>query len=133
MANDEFLKYITEVRMKDVQDIKTVQSFLENKYSEYNMRIYVNESYQVFEVCFKILFTVNGIHWKIEHSCECVHRNISISELNKMIDQIEKKIQASYNVKQIITKADNLIPMICPCCGGKITESKCEYCDTEFR
>lgn len=133
MANDEFLKYISEVRMKDFQDIETVQSFLENKYSEYNMQIYMCESYRVFEICFKMFFTVNGIHWKIEHSCEYVHRNISTSELNKMIDQIEKKIQASYNVKQIITKADGLIPMICPCCGGKITKSKCEYCDTEFR
>lgn len=34
--------------------------------------------------------------------------------------------------KEPILPPKKIIPLTCPCCGGKINNNKCIYCDTEF-
>lgn len=35
-------------------------------------------------------------------------------------------------IKNSILSPKKIIPLTCPCCGGKINNNRCIYCDTEF-
>lgn len=112
---------------------------IEDKYHEYNLRIYMNESLKFEECRFLISFFVNGLQYKLIHSCMSYRGEIASSEIDKMIELIESKINSKIDVKKVEVKAEDYKPVKCPCCGGTLnsisfcsndTYIKCEYCDT---
>lgn len=112
---------------------------IEDKYHEYNLRIYIDD-FPAFEECrLLMMFVANDIHWNLTHSCICYRGEIDTSEIDKMIELIEAKINSPIEVKKVEVKAEDYKPVKCPCCGGILnsisfcsndTYVKCEYCDT---
>ena len=120
-------------------NIRIVQDFLEEKYKRYDMRVLMDEL-PAFEECkFVMMFVANDIYWKLTHSCIDYRGEIASSEVGKMIELIEAKINSPIEVKKVEVKAEDYKPVKCPCCGGTINSIsfdgdnsyiKCEYCNT---
>ena len=119
--------------------IIVAQDFLEEKYKRYDMRVLMDEL-PAFEECkFVMMFVANGIHWKLTHSCIDYRGEIASSEIGKMIELIEAKINSPIEVKKVEVKAEDYKPIKCPCCNatlntitfkGNDSYIKCEYCNT---
>lgn len=118
---------------------ETIQRYLEDKYSEYNMRVYIDEIPAFGECRFLMSFFVNGLMYKLVHSCMSYRGKIYGSEVGKMIELIEAKINSKIEVETVEVKPKEYKPLKCPCCGGSINSIslcinddyvKCEYCDT---
>lgn len=119
--------------------IIVAQNFLKERYKEYGM-IVLLDSFQKFEECkFIMMFVVNNINWTLAYSCTDYRGEIATSEINKMIELINSKINSSVAAKKVEVKVGDYKPLKCPCCGGSInsisfcgndTYVKCEYCDT---
>lgn len=135
----DFINMDDYIRMSESIEEETAQRYLEYKYREYNMRIYRDE-FPAFEECkFLMSFFVNGLMYRLIHSCTSYRGEIASSEVGKMIGLIEAKINSPIDVKKIEVKAEDYKPVKCPCCGGTLnsisfcsndTYIKCEYCDT---
>ena len=81
--------------------IIVAQDFLEEKYKRYDMRVLMDEL-PAFEECkFVMMFIANGIHWKLTHSCIDYRGEIASSEIGKMIELIEAKINSPIEVKKV--------------------------------
>lgn len=120
-------------------DIVDIITLLEEKYKRYDMRVLVDEFQAFEELKFLMMFVANDIHWKLTHSCIYYRGEIDTSEIDKMIELIEAKINSPIEVKKVEVKAEDYKPVKCPCCGGILnsisfcsndTYVKCEYCDT---
>lgn len=65
-------------------------------------------------------------------------RTIGFGEWINTIDKTELTtfLNTYRNAEGILVRGreepKKIIPLTCPCCGGKINNNKCIYCDTEF-
>lgn len=118
---------------------ETVRRYIEDKYSEYSMRVHRDDFPPFGESRFLISFYVNGLQHKLIHSCLSYRGKIDGSEVSKLIELIEAEINSKNEVKPVEAKTGDYKPLKCPCCGGTInsisfcnndTYIKCEYCDT---
>lgn len=119
--------------------IIVAQNFLKERYKQYDMRVFMDSFPKIEECKFIMMFVANDINWKLTYSCTDYRGEIVTSEINKMIELINSKINSSVAAKKTEVKVGDYKPLKCPCCGGAInsisfcgndTYVKCEYCDT---
>ncbi len=119
--------------------IIVAQDFLEEKYKRYNMKVYIDEYYAFEECKFLMMFMANDIYYRITHSCINYNGEIATSEIGKMIELIEAKINSGVVAEKVVVRAEDYKPIKCPCCNatlntiafkGNDSYIKCEYCDT---
>lgn len=127
------------IKMFPFTKIIVAQNFLKERYKEYGMIVFMDD-FQKFEECkFIMMFVANDLNWRLTYSCTDYRGEIATSEINKMIELINSKINSSVAAKKVEVKTGDYKPLKCPCCGGTInsisfcgndTYVKCEYCDT---
>lgn len=101
--------------------------FLEHFYKDFNLDVYYNRRPEEMEIDFKIKMILNDIPTEFTFTCREFRGRIIMEDLNDLVFEIERRIRASgYFEKE-------LIPLICPQCGGAIKDGCCEYCGTEFK
>lgn len=139
MISSNFINMDDYIRLNESIEEETAQRYLEDKYREYNMRIYRDELPAFGECKFLMSFFVDGLMYKLFHPCISYRGKIDSSEIGKMIELIEAKINSKVEVKKVEVKAEDYKPIKCPCCGGIINSIsfdgdnsyvKCEYCNT---
>lgn len=114
-----------------LKEVDHIFAMIEEAYQKWNVLILEDFNYVFFTRQYFIKAVVNGNavtktvkydEWELEDYQDL---------LLKLTLEVEKIINPPKEEPTPISK--ELIPMICPMCGGSIKNNKCEYCDTKFR
>lgn len=113
-------------------------NILYDKYSEYNIRIYIKDFLKFEQVEVMIIIVVNNVVDKIVKKFDRYNfvnnMEYCIVEISEEIDN-RINVSLEHEIKTAKTNASNknLKPLICPCCGGVLTKmNRCDYCDMVF-
>ena len=122
---------VIEMNRKHFFEINHILTMIEDNYKEWNVSILENMQIQFLTIQYQIRATVDG---------NIVTKTVEFDEWDiedypNFINKLEHEIEEMINPpkEEPVPTPKELVPLICPCCGGKITGNKCEYCETVFK